>query len=222
MSTLLTDPRDVAAAASLIGTMGVANTGTASVKSLAVTAAPLPTPGASARITFTNNTGDYTWELFDSSNTLLSSGTDTWQAGESIPQAPLDINGFSLQLAGVPRTGDTVTVAPTPVNALATNNGNAVALVSLRDGGIAGGRTASDAWALALADIGVRVQSGKTAADISDAMAGQSELTRSSQAGVNLDEEAALLIQYQQSYQAAAKVLQVAQQLFDSLLAAAR
>jgi flagellar hook-associated protein 1 FlgK len=44
---------------------------------------------------------------------------------------------------------------------------------------------------------------------------------RSSQDGVNLDEEAARLIQFQQSYQAAAKVLQVAQSLFDTLLNAA-
>ena len=36
--------------------------------------------------------------------------------------------------------------------------------------------------------------------------------------GVNLDEEAARLIQYQQSYQAAAKMLQVAQSVFDTLL----
>ena len=49
-------------------------------------------------------------------------------------------------------------------------------------------------------------------------MANQAEQTRSGQDGVNLDEEAARLIQYQQSYQAAAKVLQVAQALFDTLL----
>ena len=218
MHTLLSDPRDLAAASSLIGSTGVANLGSASVGQLTVTAAPLPTPGATALVTFTSDSGDYTWELFDNNNVLLSTGTDTWQAGAAIPRPPLDINGFSLQLAGVPRSGDTVTVAPTPANSVASNNGNALALVSLRDAGIAGGRSATDAWALALSDIGVRVQSSKTSADISDAVAAQSELSRSSLAGVNLDEEAATLIQYQQSYQAAAKVLQVAQQLFDSVL----
>jgi flagellar hook-associated protein 1 FlgK len=35
---------------------------------------------------------------------------------------------------------------------------------------------------------------------------------------VNLDEEAAKLIQYQQAYQASAKMIQVAQTVFDSLL----
>ena len=44
----------------------------------------------------------------------------------------------------------------------------------------------------------------------------------SNRTGVNLDEEAARLMQYQQGYQAAAKVLQVAQSVFDTLLEAAR
>ena len=49
-------------------------------------------------------------------------------------------------------------------------------------------------------------------------MSGQAELARSSVSGVNLDEEASRLIQFQQSYQAAAKMLQVAQALFDTVL----
>jgi flagellar hook-associated protein 1 FlgK len=52
-------------------------------------------------------------------------------------------------------------------------------------------------------------------------VAQQAELMRSADAGVNLDEEAARLIQFQQSYQAAAKVLQVAQSIFDTLLSTA-
>ena len=40
--------------------------------------------------------------------------------------------------------------------------------------------------------------------------------------GVNLDEEAAKLIQFQQAYQASAQMIGVANTLFDSLLAAVR
>ena len=49
-------------------------------------------------------------------------------------------------------------------------------------------------------------------------VAAEAELARSAKSGVNLDEEAARLIQYQQTYQAAAKMLQVAQSVFDTLL----
>ena len=218
MARLLDDPRDLAAASPLIATTAPGNLGTVSAASLQVTAAPLPVPGATARITFTSNTGDYTWQLFNASNTLLSSGTATWQAGRPVPAPPLDINGFTLQLSGVPRTGDILTVEPTPASALASNNGNALALLALRDANITGGRTATDAWSFAMADIGVRVQGGQSSSDISDSVAGQAELARSAHSGVNLDEEAARLIQFQQSYQAAAKVLQVAQSIFDTLL----
>ena len=221
MSRLLNDPRDLAAASPLIASSAPTNVGTAQVSSLQVTAAPLPSVGATSRVTFTTDNGDYTWEVFDASNNLLRTGTAVWQANQPIPTPPTDINGFSVQLSGVPRTGDVINVEPTPTSALASNNGNAVALLSLRDALVSGGRTVTDAWSLAIADIGVRVQSGQTSANISDAVAGQNEQARSSQAGVNLDEEAARLIQYQQSYQAAAKILQVAQSLFDTLLSTA-
>jgi flagellar hook-associated protein 1 FlgK len=66
--------------------------------------------------------------------------------------------------------------------------------------------------------LGVTVQRARTAAGISDGMARAAETERASGAGVNLDEEAARLLQFQQSYQAGAKVLQAAQSVFDSLL----
>jgi flagellar hook-associated protein 1 len=220
MRAMLSDPRDVAAASPLVATVAATNAGTAVVASLQITDSPLPFPNGTTSLTFTNNTGDYNWEVRSPLNVLLASGTGTWQANKPVPTSPQNYNGFSLQLNGVPRTGDVVSIAPTPTTALATSNGNAIALQALRDAPIVGGRSPTDAYAQALADIGVRVQTGKTASDISGAVKTQAELTRSTQAGVNLDEEAARLIQFQQSYQAAAKVLQVAQSLFDTMLQA--
>jgi flagellar hook-associated protein 1 FlgK len=217
-AALLGDPRDVAAASPLIGQVANGNTGTASVATLRVTAAPLPVPGASARITFTDDAGNYTWDLVDAGGGVLASGGGTWQPGQTIPPAGSDINGFALTLAGVPRSGDVVTVEPTPPGAMASNNGNAVALLALRDARLAGRMTVDEAWGQAMADVAVRVQSTASASDISLAVAQQTESARSAVAGVNLDEEAARLIQFQQSYQAAAKVLQIAQSLFDTLL----
>ena len=46
--------------------------------------------------------------------------------------------------------------------------------------------------------------------------------TQDSISGVNLDEEAANMLKYQQAYQAAAQLIRVASTLFDSLLSAAR
>lgn len=211
MRLVLDDPRGLAAASPLEATRGLTNSGTASVASLSVISATA-NPQNTASIAFTSNTGDYAWELRDStSNTLVSSGTGTWQAG-----APIALAGFELQLNGVPASGDTFTVARTAYPA--SNNGNALALTALRDQPVVDGETITDAYASAMAGIGVRVQSARSAASISQAVAASAQSERASQAGVNLDEEAARLLQFQQSYQAAAKVLQVAQSLFDTLL----
>jgi flagellar hook-associated protein 1 FlgK len=72
-----------------------------------------------------------------------------------------------------------------------------------------------------MADIGVRAQGAKTSSAISTQMAASAKEALSNRTGVNLDEEAARLMQYQQGYQAAAKVLQIAQSVFDTLLQAA-
>ena len=131
----------------------------------------------------------------------------------------------------MPASGDRVTVDKTAYPA--NNNGNARAMVELRDATLVGQRssggvvtqagvTVTDAYANALADIGVRVQSAKTSAQMSASAAADAKAANAESTGVNLDEEAARLIQFQQSYQAAAKMLQVAQAVFDTLLNIAR
>jgi flagellar hook-associated protein 1 FlgK len=222
MRRVLDDPRGIAAASPVSASVSAGNTGTASVASLTVVD-PSIDPELTATVSFISGTGDYLWELRDrSTNALVNSGADTWTAGQ-----PIALNGFELRLNGVPANGDSLTVSKTAFPA--KNNGNALAMAALRDeafvgrsldanGNLAGGNTTTEAYAAAMADVGVRVQSASTSAGISAQVAATAEQQRAGQAGVNLDEEAARLIQFQQSYQAAAKVLQVAQQIFDTLL----
>ena len=106
----------------------------------------------------------------------------------------------------------------------AADNGNAIALTALRDeafvdGGFLRGLTFGEAWSSSMSDIGLRVQGARAAMNISGSVARQAVEQRDSNAGVNLDEEAARLIQYQQAYQAAAKVMQIAQKAMETLLA---
>ncbi|HET7792321.1 MAG TPA: flagellar hook-associated protein FlgK [Rhizobacter sp.] len=225
MRSVLSDPKGLAAAAAVTGSFAVTNTGTASAASLGLVDPTSYDPTLTTRITFNTNTGDYSYDLLDASSAVVGSGTGTWTAGNAI-----NINGFALQLNGVPRSGDVIDVAAT--TSPASNNGNATAFVALgstafvgastlANGTLVPGRTITDAYASALSDIGVRVQSAKSSASISASIASTAEATRANKAGVNLDEEAARLIQFQQSYQAAAKMLQVAQSVFDTLLEAA-
>ena len=224
MQRSLADPRGLAAASPVTATVGTNNTGTASVASVHAVSTALD-PALSANIAFTSATGDYNWELRDASNALVSSGSATWQAG-----SPIALNGFELQLSGVPANGDTMSVQKTAFPA--SNNGNALALVELRAAALVGaqalgggsvlpGATITDAYANAMTEIGVRVQGARMTAQMSASVVAEVQAANNDVSGVNLDEEAARLIQFQQSYQAAAKMLQVAQSVFDTLLRAA-
>ena len=217
MATLLRDPLDLAAASPLVAAAPASNTGTLQVGALTMTTAPLPFPGTSETLSFTreNPPIDINGVLYDYSvNSSLAGSLGGWNPGQRL----IGGNGFELEVSGVPADGDTIVIDPTPAGTLASNNGNARALLAVRDLGLIEGVSVTDGYAAALAEVGARVQSGKSTASISTAVAQQAETQRSSEAGVNLDEEAARLIQYQQSYQAAAKMLQVAQSLFDTLL----
>jgi flagellar hook-associated protein 1 FlgK len=220
MVSLLNDPRDVAAASPLTATMNPANTGTASVASLTVIASPVPAPTLTTQIAFTDDAGNYTWTLQDAAGVAVSSGTGVWVGGQPIPTPPQDFNGFTMNLNGVPKAGDKITIDPISSTSIGTNNGNALSMQSLQEAQIMGTSTYNEGWTDSMSQIGVRVQTLTQASTISSAVADQAELQRSSQAGVNMDEEAARLIQFQQAYQAAAKVLTVATTLFDTLLQA--
>lgn len=222
MRLLLDDVRDLAAASPLVATSVPTATGTVSVDSLRMNTVP-PYPDHTVRISFTDDAGNYTWDLMDPSGAVVSSATGTWSPAGTIPaNGAADMNGFSMKLLGVPRLGDQLLVEPANPNNFAQNNGNAIIMSQLRDALIVDGQTAADAYAAAMADIGVRVQGGRSTASITQALADAAEAARGSESGVNLDEEAARLIQYQQGYQAAAKVLQAAQSVLESLLEASR
>ena len=130
----------------------------------------------------------------------------------------ISYNGWSMTLRGAPKAGDTIELVPTANPA--QDNRNAKAMITLSNQPKAGGATFNEAFATMLGDVGVRTQSAQGSAEVSAALLSRATAAQSAQSGVNLDEEAARLMQFQQMYQAAAKVIQAAQGMFDTLLAA--
>lgn len=241
----LTQPKGLAAASPLVASVLPTNTGTATIDSLSMaralpqTNAPdfatsLPTTASSLTVVFETSVADptqLTYRFVDSAGNPYKDTTPkrTWTAGTPLndadPASTPSSQLFNLSISGVPRAGDKLTIARTTYPA--SNNGNAQSFLALRDKAMVtldgtSYATVTDAYSQMIGNLGVAVQGGKTAASISSALAKTSEQTLTSSTGVNLDEEAARLIQYQQSYQAAAKVLQIAQSLFDTLLQTAR
>jgi flagellar hook-associated protein 1 len=138
------------------------------------------------------------------------------------PGQALQFNGWSLTLRGSPVAGDSFDITPAPATNNSQNAGNAVGVLALRDLATFDGTSLSNGYSGILTDMGTRVQGAQFAASYSGQVAASSEAARVSVAGVNLDEEAARLLQFQQAYQAAAKYMQIAQGMFDTLLQTVR
>lgn len=204
-ATAITNPRGIAAASPLQASAPAANTGTMSIGALDIVASPTVAYGP-LTVQFTSATGDY--DILDGGVPVASG---TWDGS-----APIQYNGFSLSLKGVPALNDSVAINPTTVPA--ASNGNALSFDGLASRLLIDGQTVTDAYAETLSSVGVRVQGMTAAAETSANVAQRTEEALTSEVGVNLDEEAARLIQYQQAYQAAAKMLQTAQQVMDTLI----
>ena len=170
----------------------------------------VPVPAA-VTLTFTSAT---TYTRSDTGATV-----HTYTPGTAIEYtypAVAPLTGWSLTLKGTPQTGDTYSVQ---ANAYPTlDAGNADAMLDLRDLAMFDGGPLSDGYAGLIAEIGIQVQSAKSASTVSTSIATSVEQQRTGVAGVNLDEEAARMLQYQQAYQASAKMIQIAQSIFDTLM----
>ncbi len=227
LQALQFSPRQLAAANPVNAQMGTANDGTLQLAGLKATGQPAglvlppsPTPPATTGggVTLTFTAGPPSQYAVTGSAVAASNVT----AAPYTPGKPITIDGWEITLNGAPKTGDTVTVG----NATdaqygdwhTRDAGNAGALLALRDARLFDGAALSDGFASAMAQVGTRTQSAQFAAALSSSMAANLERDRSAVSGVNLDEEAARLIQYQQAYQASAKMLQIAQSIFDNLL----
>src|SRR5690606_5526543 len=130
--------------------------------------------------------------------------------------------GWSLTLEGAPAAGDSFNLARTP--ARSTDNGNARALGGLDQQGILdGGNLSLTAGLTQLTSrVGTDARHASLGHEAQAAIHTQVTAERESVSGVNLDEEAADLMRYQQAYQAAAQIIATADTMFQTLLSAVR
>jgi flagellar hook-associated protein 1 FlgK len=118
--------------------------------------------------------------------------------------------------AGTAAAGDSFALTPGGTG----SNGNMVGLAALANQDLLSGQTFGNAYATLVSSVGSHGQAAQVTAQAAQAVLTQAQSTQQSISGVNLDEEAAHLVAYQQAYQAVAKVIAAAQTLFSSLLAA--
>ena len=104
-----------------------------------------------------------------------------------------------------------------------SNNSNMMSLIALRDANNlkSGQQSIYDIYNNSVSNVAVETRSSKANAETEASLLQSVTDRRQGIVGVNLEEEAANLIKYQQAYQAAAQVIAVANDAFDTLMRAA-
>lgn len=132
--------------------------------------------------------------------------------------ADISFNGYTFQISGSPAAGDVFTVAPN--NNGSADNRNALLLGVLQTQNTLGSSTATyqSAYGQLVSQIGNKARELEVTSKAQANLLAQTEKSIQSVSGVNLDEEAANLLRFQQAYQAASKIIEMSNTLFDSIL----
>ena len=155
----------------------------------------------------------------DSVYTITDSATDTVVATRTyIPGNAIEYQGIRVEFNNIPKQGDSFTIEPNAEGM--GNNENMLRLINLGKEPIISGQTFTAAYRDLVAGTGSRAHLAELSRDAMEVVRDQAQENREAAVGVNLDEEAADLIRFQQAYQAAAQVIQISQRMFDTLIQA--
>jgi flagellar hook-associated protein 1 FlgK len=222
----------IAAASPVLVTAGSSNTGSATVTQGTV-ASGYSLPATSTTLTYSSASGGLSG--FPAGSVVTINGTSTTIAStttvvpyssasgatmtiSTTPVTAGSMNGISLTLSGTPANGDTFTIAP---NTGAQSDGrNATLMSNIVSAKTLGGGTATltTAYANYVNTVGNTTNAVNASNTTQTALVTQITSSQQSVSGVNVNEEAANLLQYQQLYQANSKVIQTANTLFQTIL----
>ena len=232
MQINLVNNRQIAAAAPLRSLAAITNTGTGEISAGSVTdinnsvfqsTAGQLSPPVLVRFT---NAGSY--DIYDNSNpaapALLEAGIayDPATGGEVFPTPGGLDHGYSVKISGAPMAGDEFS---TEYNTGGVgDNRNALLLSAIASDKLMANGTVSitGSYNAMVTEVGTGTKQAELNSLAQNRVLDHALATRESISGVNLDEEAANLLRFQQAYQAAAQVITVANSLFDTLLNAVR
>ncbi|RAO77220.1 flagellar hook-associated protein FlgK [Dyella jiangningensis] len=210
LTLTMTDPNGIAAAAALTSKAATANTGTGSIGAVTVDDPTNAALLSNATLSFPTAG---TYQVTDSSGNVLGSGS--YAPGQTI-----SANGWSVTPSGTPAANDSFTIG---INSNGLNDtSNALALASLADKGVLNGGKQSviDSYGTLTTNIGTVGSQAQTNLTTQTSLHNQAMSAQQSVSGVNLDEEAASLVRFQQAYQASAQVISTSQTIFSSLISA--
>ena len=172
------------------------------------------------------STGVFTYTITDNTNTTSAPIAYTPPSQEiDLPPLPSAAT-FTIEISGEPSgTGPNAPEQFFIGDAFGVGNGNhAVAMAKTQEVGVTNGgkETFSKSLAVSTSVVGAKASNAELTADTAQALFTQAYNRNQSTSGVNLDEEAANLLKFQQAYQAASQIISTANTIFDTILAAVR
>jgi flagellar hook-associated protein 1 FlgK len=224
-NVLVKDVASIAAAAPIATSAPVSNTGTAKISegkvdkdflggapTLPVTLTFNSTSGnlggfpAGAAVRVTDSAGVVTNYPAPATNVAFAAGS-TYTFG-----------GVSVTMTGAPGNGDSFTISGNAGGVGDTRNIGLLGELQTRNIFNNGSATIQSSYAQLVSTVGNKTREVQVNGEAAEALLTQAKATAADVSGVNLDEEATNLIKYQQAYQAAGKVMQIAGTIFDTLL----
>lgn len=219
INVAITDTSKIAAAAPIRTAASSTNSGSGKISAGVLNSAP----GAASVITLSYDSATNSLSGFPAVPvSVTGNGTTTnFAAGASVaytPGATISFGGMSLTLSGTPANNDKFTISPN-TNGKGDSR-NALLLGALQSANTLsnGTTTYQGAYAQLVSLVGNKANELQVTSKAGETLLAQAQQAQQAESGVNLDEEAANLLRYQQAYQAAGKVMQIASQMFDTLL----
>ena len=213
ITTNISDTSAIAAAAPIRTESVFANTGNATISQGSVdTTLPLD-PNLQQPVTITFHTP------YDGQYDVTGTGTGLPATNLVYTDgANISYNGWTVQIKGQPDAGDSFTV--TPNNSGTADNRNALLLAGLQTKNTMANGSASfqEAYGQMVSLIGNKTRELEVTSKVQGNLVTQTQQSIDALSGVNLNEEAANLLRYQQAFQAASKMIQISDSLFDSIL----
>ncbi len=200
-SVVLQNSSQLAAGGALLTAASSGNKGSGTIGAASVVNAADPNLFTTSTISFTDATH----------YTINGTGSNVYSAGTAIT-----VNGASFAISGTPAAGDTFTLQKSSTG----DNRNALASAAQQNQGVLNNKTVSINGAIdaVVTGFGSQAQQVNTAQAAQAAVNTQADQQVQSISGVNLDEQAAKLLQWQQAYQASAQALSIAKGLFTYFL----
>jgi flagellar hook-associated protein 1 FlgK len=172
---------------------------------------------------YNNTLPNLTSQLDDTANKIMDQVNSLHSTGQTLQNPPATgVNFFSSYADGVLSInqailGDVKNIAAS-ANGNSGNNEIAKKISDLGTLKLSDGNTISDTYAAFVNTVGTTIQTANQTTDSTNSVVQQLENQKANYSGVSVDEEMINIMKYQRSYAASAKVISMADQLFQTIL----